>query len=73
MLNGKLRKSLTAELRSPPDTTISLKSDLESHQEVKTLLQMIQSKFSGHGYLTISSDVDLQKDFKKYDIKAILE
>lgn len=73
MLNGKLRKSLWAELRSQPDTTITLKSELESHQEVKTLFQMISSRFSGHGYLTISSDIDLQKDFKKYDIKAVLE
>ena len=69
MNNPKLTKSLTATLRSD-DTTITIQSGLKKQAEIKSFLQSQQSRFSGGGKLTISSDSDLQNDFKKYEINA---
>ena len=69
MNNPKLSKSLTATLRSD-DTTITIQSGLKKQAEIKSFLQSQQSRFSGGGKLTISSDSDLQNDFKKYEINA---
>ena len=50
------------------DTTISISSKLTKPDEIKSLLNSLKSKgYSGEGILTINSDIDLQKDFKKWD------
>jgi hypothetical protein len=71
LLDGNATRNLTAELKMEPDTIISLKSGLERYQEVKSMIESIQSHVSGTGYLTIDSDKDLQNEFNKYDLKAL--
>ncbi len=69
LLDGKATKYLKAELKMEPDTFISINSGLERLQEVKSMIESIQSRFSGKGYFTIDSEKDLQDEFRKYDIK----
>ena len=66
---NKLSKNLTATLLYH-DTTITIQSGLEKLAEIRSFFQSQQSRFSGGGKLTISSDSDLQNDFKKHDINA---
>ena len=68
-IDNKFSKNLNAVLHYD-DTTITLESGLKNSAEIKSFLQSQQSRFSGRGKLTISSDSDLQKEFKKYEITA---
>ena len=68
-IDNKFSKNLTATLHSD-DTTITIESGLKNQAEIKSFLQSQQSRFSGRGKLTISSDSDLQNEFKKYEINA---
>jgi len=70
LLDGNVNRNLSAELKMEPDTFISLKSDLQNYQEVKSVLESIQSRVKGRGYLTIYSEKNLQNEFNKYEIKA---
>jgi len=66
--NKNLRKSLHADLKAGDGTSITIDSDLKNHNEIKSMLSAIQSYISGSGYLTISSDIDLQKEFNDLDV-----
>jgi len=68
-IDNTFSKNLTATLHSD-DTTITIESGLKNQAEIKSFLQSQQSRFSGRGKLTISSDSDLQNEFKKYEINA---
>jgi hypothetical protein len=70
LLDAIATKNLSAELKMEPDTIISLNSGLERYQEVRSMVESIQSRVSGRGYLTINSEKDLQNEFDKYEIKV---
>jgi len=66
-LDAKMDKTFQTTLQFE-DTTISISSKLTKSDEIKSLLNSLKSKgYSGEGILTISSDIDLQNDFKKWD------
>ena len=50
--------------------SLQLKVGLKKSSRDQKFLQSQQSRFSGRGKLTISSDSDLQNEFKKYEINA---
>lgn len=64
----KLQKSLHADLKAGDCTQITIDSDLKNHNEVKTIISAIQSHVKGTGYLTINSEINLQKELKGYDV-----
>lgn len=70
LLDANATKNLTAELKMEPDTTLSLNSGLSRYQEVKSMIESIQSRVSARGYLTINSEKDLQTEFNRYEIKV---
>ena len=52
------------------DTSIIITSNLEKQPNVTSLLKLLESKgYNGEGVLTISSNIDLQKDFKKMNME----
>ena len=64
------RKQFNAKVKVG-DTAISIESSLSDYMVLKGLLNSITGKDpSGTGYLTIDSEVDLQKDFKEIEIDA---
>jgi len=71
-IDNKFSKNLNATLHYD-DTIITIESGLKNQAEIKSFLQSQQSRFSGRGKLTISSDFDLQNEFKKYEINADTE
>jgi len=63
-------KNLKAELKMEPDTTIILNSRLGRYQEVKSIIESIQSRVSGRGYIIVNSTKDLQEKFNEYSMKV---
>ena len=64
----KMQKSLHADLKIGDGTTITIDSDLKNQNEVKTMFSSIKSSVIGNGYLTIRSEIDLQKELKDLDV-----
>jgi predicted AAA+ superfamily ATPase len=67
--NKNLKKSLHADLKLGDGTTITIDSDLKNHNDVKSMLSAIKSQITGNGYLTIKSEIDLQKELNDLDVK----
>lgn len=64
----KMQKSLHADLKIGDGTIITIDSDLKNQNEVKTMFSSIKSSVIGNGYLTIRSEIDLQKELKDLDV-----
>jgi hypothetical protein len=63
-----IQKSLHADLKLGDGTTITIDSDLKNHNDVKSMLSSIKSLVTGNGYLTIRSEIDLEKELNSLDV-----
>ncbi len=63
-----IQKSLHADLKLGDGTTITIDSDLKNHNDVKSMLSSIKSLVTGNGYLTIKSEIDLEKELNGLDV-----
>jgi len=63
-----IQKSLHVDLKLGEGTLITIDSDLENHNDVKSMLSSIKSFVTGNGYLTIRSTIDLEKELTDLDV-----
>lgn len=63
-----LEANLDAQLTQGEYTQISIQSNISKNDQVKNLLSSIKTYVVGRGYLTISSDSNLDNTFSKLDV-----